>query len=870
MKPVALTICCLHFILTLCAQKEPIGQNDIQNWEQLSDQMISYDGKFIVYTYGRNLVIKATDNSWERRLTNVVNPTITEDNRFVIFAYPSDSIGLFQPTSNDIEVLHHVSIYKLPKHGNGQWMAYRNAEDSSVVLVNLLDRRQTIYTSTNDFLFSDNGEELLTQRSYWQSGARRYQLSLTNLADRTQTVISTSDYLSCDFVFDSSGMQLVFITKRDVTGYEHLQLRYFRRGMDSAMTKASESTSGMEGLRITQRFDMPMFSCDGEKLFFAYKHSMDSSHGNQLNNDKESVNIWSYTKRYLSSRGELSMANNDGNIAVMAGNKISKVTDNGEIEYSLTSKSRANYVLVSTRGDEEKYWRTDARPTWYLVSTADGSRRVIANHLRGGNNLAQLSPDEKYVIYYYPEKRSYYCYNVNTGSVVQIGCDIHYSLFDDENDKPGDPFAFGIAGWLGNDSAVYIYDRFDIWKIDPAGVKGSYNITAGYGRKNKIVFRSINLGNEVSGVQIFHSNQSCLLAAFDKINKNNGFYLKEVLDKGCPEKLTMEARIYYFPFKSGRISCTLPAKAKNSDLFILSRMSPTEAPNVFLTTDFRSFRQMSDIDPQKSYNWISAELVHWKMFDGKGSEGILYKPENFDPNKKYPVIFYFYEKNADDLNNFITPGLSDGAMNIPYFVSNGYIVFDPNIYYKVGSPGESVYNSVVSAAKYLSKLPWIDSAKFGLQGHSFGGYEVNYLIANSRLFKAASESAGASDFVSYYGGFFLEGSSQFYFESGQGRLGATLWQNPALYFNNSPIFKADRISTPLLIMHNKDDRQVPWGQGVELFMALRRLGRKVWMLQYDDEGHQLSQQADQLDFSARQKQFFDHFLKGDPKPAWML
>jgi len=264
-------------------------------------------------------------------------------------------------------------------------------------------------------------------------------------------------------------------------------------------------------------------------------------------------------------------------------------------------------------------------------------------------------------------------------------------------------------------------------------------------------------------------------------------------------------------------------------------------------------------------------LFKWKLPDGNIGEGILYKPENFDSLRKYPVILNFYENQADEVNNFLFPKLSSGDLDIPYFVSNGYLVLCPNIYFKVGHTGECALNSVLSAAKNLSRKSWVDSRKMGIHGHSMGGYEVNYIVSHTNFFAAASEGSGPTDLISGYGS--LNGwgiSLQFIYEAYQLRLNSTLWNTPNMYIKNSPIFFADKVRTPLLIMHNKEDFQVPWQQGIEWYTALRRLRKKTWMLQYDDEGHAINSEQNQLDYSFRVMQFFDVYLKGDNPPKWMV
>jgi dipeptidyl aminopeptidase/acylaminoacyl peptidase len=335
-------------------------------------------------------------------------------------------------------------------------------------------------------------------------------------------------------------------------------------------------------------------------------------------------------------------------------------------------------------------------------------------------------------------------------------------------------------------------------------------------------------------------------------------------------------------------------KAKDKEVVLFTKETFNESPNLYVGNiksydyskltniefetnkityiDSLTETRLSNINPQQNdYNWFTVELRKWKMLDGKMSEGLLYKPENFDSTKKYPVIFYFYERDADTRYSYIAPQPVRASINIPWFVSNGYIVFDPNIYYKTGQPGEDAYNSVVSAAKYLGKFKWIDTTKMAIQGHSWGGYQVAYLITRTNMFAAAEAGAPVANMTSAYGGIrWGTGiSRQFQYEHSQSRLGSTLWEKPELYIKNSPLFRADKINTPLLMMHNDADGAVPWYQGIEYFSALRRLGKKVWMMEYNGEDHGLLERRNRKDWSIRLGQFFDYYLKGAPAPVWI-
>jgi dipeptidyl aminopeptidase/acylaminoacyl peptidase len=337
----------------------------------------------------------------------------------------------------------------------------------------------------------------------------------------------------------------------------------------------------------------------------------------------------------------------------------------------------------------------------------------------------------------------------------------------------------------------------------------------------------------------------------------------------------MSDHFYVFPSLSPSSLVSFPyasiLQSKDGLTFLLRRQDADEYPNLFVTKDFRSFTQLTNIQPQSTYNWMSSEPISYKDTRGKSYQAIVYKPENFDPAKKYPVIFTLYERQSDGLHLYEHPDLSSGVLNIPYFVSHGYVVVAPDIYYTTGEPGQSAFRAVNAVANYMAKRPWVDANKMALHGHSFGGYEVNYLLTRTKRFAAAVEAAGLCDMVSMYNDLRLAQGipHHFYFETNQGRLGATLWQRPERYIKNSPLFNAPSVATPLLIMHNEGDQQVAWSQGVEWFNALRRLGKQSWMLQYKGEGHSLQQDNNKLNYTGKMMQFFDHYLKDAPAPDWI-
>lgn len=432
--------------------------------------------------------------------------------------------------------------------------------------------------------------------------------------------------------------------------------------------------------------------------------------------------------------------------------------------------------------------------------------------------------------------------------------------------------SYGHGGWSEGDKAFYLYDRYDIWQIDPKGEVPAVNLTDELGRKENKTFRIVRLDDVLlppgtPGVKLtpIKPKETIYFSVFDNVTKSTGYYLKE-MKKKKPEMKKWILEPYTFRYLN---------KAKTGTVITYVKHNFTTSPDVWITKDnFKTQKKITDINPQqRDYNWGTNELVKWKSTTGLNLEGILHKPENFDSTKKYPMIVYFYERVSDMLNYYRAPAPSRSTINVTFFTSNGYLVFMPDIYYQIGHPGKSALDCIVPGVEMLCKNSWVNRDNIAIQGQSWGGYEVAYMITQPQVFKWKAAGAGApvANMTSAYGGIRWGAGvvRQFQYEQTQSRIGKTLWEGLDLYIENSPLFHADKIETPVLIMANDADEAVPWYQGIEYFTALKRLGKPAWLLQYNKESHNLSERVNAKDLSVRLSQFFDHFLKGAPMPVWM-
>jgi dipeptidyl aminopeptidase/acylaminoacyl peptidase len=297
-----------------------------------------------------------------------------------------------------------------------------------------------------------------------------------------------------------------------------------------------------------------------------------------------------------------------------------------------------------------------------------------------------------------------------------------------------------------------------------------------------------------------------------------------------------------------------------------------EFPDLLISDGtFHKLEKVTDLGSQmKPFTWGTSELVQFRSTDGVPLQGTLYKPENFDPKKKYPLLVYIYERLTQNVHLFVEPKPMD-SINVSLYVSNGYLVLEPDIAYKLGYPGQSALNCVLPAIQEVVDKGFVDEKAIGIQGHSWGGYQVAYMVTRTNRFRAAEAGAPVANMISAYDGIRWGPGlpRQFQYERTQSRIGGTIWDYPLRFIENSPIFMADRITTPLLMIHNDADDAVPWYQGIEFYLALRRLGKEAYMFTYNGEPHHVRRRANQKDYAIRMKQYFDFYLKGEGKPDWM-
>ncbi len=653
-------------------------------------------------------------------------------------------------------------------------------------------------------------------------------------------------------------------------------LHHWAPGMTEPATVTTSAGEGLrDGWELSQ-YGSVNFSDDGTRLFFGTAPRPEPVPDDRPRLETEvNVEVWHYLDEELMTVQNV-RANQERRRNYTAVHLLGEASDasrfpaTGERIVQLADPDLPS-VSVSSNGDGRWATGTATGPygimsSWespnfrdsYLVEVETGERTLIAEATQANPSL---SPEETFLTWYEPGDSIWYVQEVGSDTRRELSAGIPHPTWNEIHDSPSAAGSYGSAGWLDGESAILLYDRHDVWAVDPRNPAAARSLTGESGRANDLRYRLIQLDSDADG---WDSSEPALANAFHMGTKDAGFARVSLGNTNAPQALLMEPRNF-----------SNPMKASNADRLLFTQETFREFPDLWVSDlDFDGRSRMSEANPQQAeYRWGDAELMSWISLDGIELDGILITPDDFDPNRRYPMVVYFYDRSSDGLHSHQAPIPHRSVINRPMYASHDYVVFVPDIVYRIGYPGESAYNAIMPGVTKLIEAGFVDPERIALQGHSWGGYQIAFMVTRTRdLFRAAAAGAPVSNMTSAYGGIRWDSGlvRQFQYERTQSRLGYNLWDAPMRYIENSPLFWVDKIETPLLIMHNDRDGAVPWEQGIELFTAMRRLSKPAWMINYPGEPHWPTTFANKRDWNIRMKQFFDHFLKNAPPPAWMV
>jgi dienelactone hydrolase len=894
--------------------RKPLDHDVYDTWNRITSQSLSDDGAWVLYgvtseKYDPTLHVKSLTTTTTYQIERGEAGAFSDGERFVVFRLkpskeavkqarkekkkpdemPQDSLGVLDLTTGRIVRIALLKSFKMPEKSGG-WLAYHHGkepvkadsakapepsgrtsqgkekkkeEGTTLVLRNLASGEERRISSVTLYEFADDGSRLVYATST-KDGAGDGVFALETSSGAVQPLMTgKGDYKN--LALDEPGRQVAFLA--NVSDYQAEQsaftLYYADLAAKSAAKAVATTANAPEGWWVSEN-GTPSFSANGQRLFFgtAPRPEPEQTDSTVLEDEKVVLDVWAWTDPYLQPmqlrqldqerrRTYQAVVNlKDGKVVQLATEEVPTINlaMRGDADIALGRSDLPYRQAVS--------WGEDGSD-FYIVDVRTGAHEQIMKYVRGN---VSVSPNAKYASWFDGEEQRWFVMDLKTREVRDVSQAIPHPIHNELHDSPSLPGSYGSAGWTSNDAEFLIYDKHDIWAVDPTGKASPRNITEGAGRRDNIRFRYVSLDPEARWID---PTKDIVVSAFHLWTKQDGFYRDRVQGNAEPQRLIMVDK-----------SLGTPRKAADANVLLLTRSSFQEFPDLYVSDpSFANLRRISDVNPQQSqYSWGTSELVQWRSANGDILQGVLYKPENFDASKQHPMMVYFYERLSDNLNNYVVPAAGGSSINISFYVSRGYLVFTPDIPYRVGYPGESAMHAVVPGVLELLDQGFVDPARVGVQGHSWGGYQIAYMVTKTNLFRAAEAGAPVANMISAYGGIrWSTGMSRmFQYEKTQSRIGGSLWDEPLHFIENSPIFWADKVQTPLLMMHNDQDGAVPWEQGIEYFVALRRLGKPVWLLNYNGEDHGLRKETNRKDWTIRMQQFFDHYLKDAPPPVWMV
>ncbi len=736
----------------------------------------------------------------------------------------------------------------------------RRETGTTLVLRELATGTETRIDGVTEFAFDENEQWLgYTVASVDSAADGAY---VRALGTGTVTTLLGGRAVYRSLAFDRKGSQVVFMsslgdsTPKPAYSVYHASLTSARGApAPAAARRIIAGADAPRGMLIADRGRVD-FTREGNAVTFALaKVPLDSIPADSLA-DKAVYDLWHWQDTKIQPQQRLDAARDRARtfLAVyhLATGKWTQLA-NDSLQVTLSDDAKRALGVNSVEYAIPQFWGEGGLDA-YLVDPSSGGKTLIARKL---DRQPQLSPGGNYVTFF--RDGQWHAYATATGKTVSLtGAIASIKFQDEEFDSPDIPPPYGLGGWTTGDRRVLVYDRFDIWEIDPTGVVAPKSMTDGAGRRAGMTFRIVDLDRDE---RFIDPAKPVLLRAVDSLTKATGFYRERIGADAAPERIVMADR-----------SLGVPQKARNAEQYLITQSTYREFPDLWTGTSLAGTTKISDANPQDSqYPRGTVELVSWMNGDGIPLRGLLFKPENFDPSKQWPMVVYYYEKLTDGLHNYVAP-TGRNVVNPMVYTALGYVVFEPDIVYTDGQPGPSAAKSIIPGVQSLIAKGFIDPKRVGIAGQSWGGYQSAYLVTVTNMFAAAVPNATVVNMTSAYGGIrWASGLARaFQYEHTQSRIGGSLWEYPERFIENSPLFRLDRVTTPVLFMANDNDGAVPWYQGIEFYVGMRRLQKEAYMVTYNGDEHNPTKRANQKDIDLKMQEFFATKLLGAEPPSWMV
>ena len=862
-------------------EKRTLEIADYAQWRTISGSKISDDGRWVAWAYSRvrgddTLHVEALDSDAAHVIASASDPELSDDGAWIAYFIAPPFLEAEKLLREGETVTRQAGLLELATGASFTWddaSSFGFSEGSShffvkkrktneeaehdgtdLILRNLREGFEELIGSVGEAEFNDGGTHLaFTVDAEDKDGNGLY---LVDLATGSSRGLDNAKERYARLTWSEEGDALAVLRgeKPEQKVERENVLIAFRHVANRPPTRIDIDATGNGGLGdgvVLSEKGSLVWNEDATMLFVATKRQDD-----ELEDWPEDdlpladVNIWHWADDRIQSQQEQAASRDRDRTYVAAVN-----LERGTVVPLADERMRTVEITRDGRwaiGRDETAYISDWRPDLadlYRLDLRTGERVPV---LEGQLRTLGLSPDSRHYLYW--KDGDFWDYRIVDDEHVNLTGSAPVDFTNQEYDRFGEKPPHGVAGWTADGDGVVLYDRYDIW-LQPLDGSSATNLTGGRGAADEMRLRYIRTDPDARTIDL---GEPLLIDAYGQWTKKEGFF---ELDGDDLEQLTWEDRRF-----------DTPRKAADAERYLFTAQTFQEYPDLYVSgNDFADRTRVTDANPQQDeFLWGHRILFDYTNDDGVPLQGTLAIPDDYEPGQKLPMLVRFYEKYSQDLHLYPTPTFRHSP-NFAGYVSNGYLVMQPDVHFRIGSSHSDMLESVEAAVRKVIEMGYADPDALGLSGHSYSGGGSAYIATRSEMFSAIAHGAAPINLVSEFNQLFVGSgrNNHSYDIYGQGRYATNPYDDFQRYWDQSPISGVQSMDTPVLYLHGEADPTVNWEQGLEWYNALRFLGKPIIWLSYPDEGHGLRKLQNRVDFQHRLRQFFEHHLKGEPAAGWM-
>lgn len=840
----------MSFVSLFGQMKKPLTINEYDKWYQFYQSKLSPNARWMTYIIqnpvGKDtMVLLNTNNLSKSIIMGGKEGQFSPQSDYFVFL--KDSTLYYQNlATGKKDSLISIDSYQFTKGGK-HILATRNKTE--ILIYELM----TNDINTFPFVVSHKVSPDSTKIGLVQQTENGYQLGVLNL---NLPLIPFKIAFSKEKI---TGM--TWNGKQNAIAFLEAQAQINSRTPQYQVNYVSfnESQTHIKGTKkmtaqIPTDYDVPtsrlFFSSDDEELFFDIKPFP----GNEQQQEK--VIVWSSAATILPPPPQ----NNEKTLLMCWGLKANNTSlvDGDRTSLIIPTANGKHAVVIDSANYGPFFDDGGVYVDLYLKQLKTGLKKLIAEKVSHQKNHITLSPYGKYITWF--KNQQWWIYDVALDKTSCLTCSVQAQFENVDHDYAGDQYPNDKPFWIGEDEAILLTDYYDVWCFEPKR-KSIKKVTNG--RINKSKFRVYDSG-------LFRPYRNYFFSYMTRAFESNSYIiLKEINTKTLAEGFSvfnLNKPLQQVLYVEDAISSI--QEVNESFIYVLSDFD--KSPElVFQSNLYAPFKiiQKSN-EHQKEYFWGKSELIYYNV-KGMELKGALFYPADYNPNQEYPLIVQIYQKPSAYLREYVPPSLNNSiGFNISIYTMANYFVLYPDINYTINTPGESALECVSAAVDKAIETTSIDGQNIGLMGHSFGGWEVSYILSQTQRFKTGVAGSGFHDLIgTYLGTDDNNVSSMWRFEIQQLRMTDPYYSQT--FLQNSPIMQAYQIETPLLLWASTGDSRVNWNNSSKLQMALWRLRKESTLLVYPNDYHFIMDKENQIDLSTKMMQWFNFYLKGEVKPEWI-